>query len=103
MIYKGFRMRDGTCRVTRNGKKLDLHLELRNHSPTGFEWGYGGSGPSQTALAVLADFLDDGERALRLYQKFKWQVVSQFPHRGWTLSDKSLRAWVTMQEREEAA
>jgi len=26
-------------------------LELVNHSPSGFEWGYGGSGPAQLALS----------------------------------------------------
>ena len=28
-------------------KPLNPRQELRNHSPTGFEWGYGGSGPAQ--------------------------------------------------------
>lgn len=32
-----------------------------NHSPTGFNWGYGGSGPAETALSILVDFFDDGE------------------------------------------
>ena len=32
---------------------LDPRYDLRNHSPTGFAWGYGGSGPSQLALAIL--------------------------------------------------
>ena len=34
-------------------------LELVNHSPSGFEWGYGGSGPAQLALAFLLDYTDD--------------------------------------------
>lgn len=34
---------------------LDPKLKLVNHSPTGFSWGYGGSGPAQLALAILAD------------------------------------------------
>jgi hypothetical protein len=49
-------------------KKLPLRLDLRNHSPTGFAWGYGGSGPSQLSLAILSDvvqpvptILDRGE------------------------------------------
>jgi hypothetical protein len=33
---------------------------LRN-SPTGFGWGYGGSGPAQLALALLADSLGDND------------------------------------------
>ena len=32
---------------------LPLRLDLFNHSPTGFSWGYGGSGPAQLALARL--------------------------------------------------
>lgn len=31
--------------------------ELVNHSPTGFEWGYGGSGPAQLAFAILCHHL----------------------------------------------
>jgi hypothetical protein len=27
--------------------ELPMRLELANHSPTGFEWGYGGSGSAQ--------------------------------------------------------
>ena len=29
--------------------------KIWNHSATGFEWGYGGSGPSQLALALSLD------------------------------------------------
>ena len=36
---------------------LNGHHDIRNHSPSGFNWGYGGSGPAQLALAILADFL----------------------------------------------
>src|SRR5262249_40617485 len=36
---------------------LALRTEIRNHSPTGFEWGYGGSGPAQLALAIIADHI----------------------------------------------
>ena len=54
---------------------LPPRLDLRDHLPTGFAWGYGGSGPAQLALAVLADALDD-QRALKLYQDFKWAVIA---------------------------
>ncbi|MCU4744613.1 DUF6166 domain-containing protein [Natronoglomus mannanivorans] len=37
----------------------DRSLEVRNHGPTGFEWGYNGSGPAQLALAILLDYTDD--------------------------------------------
>lgn len=75
---------------------LPLHpsLRLRNHSPTGFEWGYLGSGPSQLALALVLDALlglypDDVamRKALASYQWFKglrvccwgdtWSITAQ--------------------------
>lgn len=61
-----------------DGRMLDprYSLELVNHSPDGFNWGYGGSGPAQLALAVLLEFLDD-DSALGLYQNFKWAWVAQ--------------------------
>lgn len=42
-----------------DGKRAPLNprTDLFNHSPNGFEWGYGGSGPAQLALAILADHL----------------------------------------------
>jgi hypothetical protein len=48
-----------TVRELPAGKPLRVspRLDLCNHSPTGLSWGYGGSGPAQTALAILADFL----------------------------------------------
>ena len=33
--------------------KLPLYLEKIDHSPTGFAWGYEGSGPAQLAWALL--------------------------------------------------
>ncbi len=51
--------------------------DLWNHSPDGFAWGYGGSGPAQLALAILADhFESDDDRAVRLHQKFKWNCIA---------------------------
>lgn len=52
--------------------------KLRNHSPDGFNWGYGGSGPAQLALAIMLKFLDN-TRALELYQHFKSSVIAALP------------------------
>lgn len=76
--------------VTVNGRPLDPRPDLRNHSPTGFEWGYGGSGPAQLALALLADHLADDERAMSLYQRFKFAVVAGLPHHGWSLTSREI-------------
>ena len=58
--YNGRRTNE-SAEVTVNGVPLDPRPDLRNHSPTGFEWGYGGSGPAELALALLADHFDDDE------------------------------------------
>lgn len=58
--YVGRRSRDGLAVyvVDENGEApLAPRLDLMNHSPTGFECGYEGSGPAQLALAILADHL----------------------------------------------
>jgi hypothetical protein len=62
---------------------LPMRLGLRNHSPTGFAWGYGGSGPAQLALALACDMLGPGkvcdDLALAIYQELKWSVISRLP------------------------
>lgn len=62
------------------GKLLDpTHSQkVRNHSPDGFNWGYGGSGPAQLALALLLLVLDD-KTALCYYQDFKMNVIALLP------------------------
>jgi len=71
-------------------------LALVNHSPSGFEWGYGGSGPAQLALALLLDYTDDEAFALDHYQAFKTEVVSQLDCAGsgerWRLTGPEIDA-----------
>jgi len=66
---------------------LPLHLQLRIHSPTGFEWGYSGSGPAQLALAMCAELVDP-ETALRAYQFVKANLVASLPEGAdqWTIT-----------------
>jgi hypothetical protein len=71
--------------VTRSGrtKPLDPRYDLRNNSPTGFAWGYNGSGPAQLALAILTDYFGakPGGKALAeaLYEPFKFVVIAALP------------------------
>lgn len=100
--YTGY-VNDRGCvvTVTENGKTrpLRMRLDLINHSPTGLNWGYEGSGPAQTALAILADALGDDERAVRLHQKFKRQVVAHWPmNASWSLSSYGVQAFAVEQE-----
>jgi len=90
-LYEGTRTKTGPI-VTVNGELLELRLDLRNHSPDGFDWGYGGSGPGQLALAMLADHLGDVEEALNLYQRFKWAVIAELPKKHWILTGSEIDA-----------
>jgi hypothetical protein len=72
-------------------RKLPERRDLYNHSPGGFAWGYGGSGPAQLALAILADLTDD-RTALRYYQHFKFKAIAGLEQdQGWELTEESIR------------
>jgi hypothetical protein len=105
VIYVGYRRR-GSAIVEKQSDQEQLtperSLELANHSPSGFEWGYGGSGPAQLALALLLDYTDNEEVALAEYKAFKTEVVSRLecsgPKQRWRLTgheiDSALRETV---------
>jgi hypothetical protein len=102
--YEG-RRRFGATKVSVDGRPLRFRLDLRNHSPAEFEWGYGGAGPVQLALAILADHLDDDQEALDLHQRFKWFTVAELPRHYWKLtgSDIERALEVIRQEVRELA
>lgn len=93
-VYSGRRDSHGgtVVRVLESGeaRALPLRLDLHNHSPTGFEWGYGGSGPAQLALAILADCLDE-DVAQKLHQQFKFKVIAPLPSaKPWLLTEQQV-------------
>ena len=102
-VYTGIRTAIGCTVVTQDtdsslpGSDLRQRQDLRNHSPDGFEWGYAGSGPAQLALALLADCLGD-EKALLLYQDFKFAFVVGWPHHGWQMTEDAIRKWAAARE-----
>lgn len=101
----------GSPVVTVNGRHL--HHVVR-HSPTGMEWGYGGSGPADLARSILLDYLSRCGSGLRvrampgarlgkrgrerlvdqLYQAFKWDFVARFPYESWRLTGPEIAAWL---------
>ena len=99
IVYVGYRRR-GRAIVEKQPDQEQLtpdrSLELANHSPSGFEWGYGGSGPAQLALALLLDYTDDEEVARAEYMTFKTEVVSQLGCTGadgcWRLTGREIDA-----------
>src|SRR5687767_7716662 len=50
------------------GIRVNIPQAHTHHSPTGFEWGYGGSGPADLALNIAARFLplEPGEVGVEL-------------------------------------
>lgn len=95
-VYRG--RRDPTApvgeevTVTVDGEPLPRRYDLLSASPSGFEFGYGGSGSAQLAVAMLAHAYDD-EFACEHYQQFKREVVAELPEGGWTLRTRDLDAW----------
>ena len=99
VVYVGYRRRGDAIVEKRPGQERltpDRSLELVNHSPSGFEWGYRGSGPAQLALALLLDYTGDEAFALDHYQEFKTEVVSQLDCAGsdgrWRLTASEIDA-----------
>jgi hypothetical protein len=79
--------------VVEDGDKsypLPLRLDLRNHSPSGFQAGYNGSGPAQLSLALLADALSNDETAQRFYQDFKNKVIARLEGDQFELSQEDI-------------
>ena len=67
--------------------------EITNHSPTGFEFGYGGSGPAQLALAILMDFTGRVPHP-SFYHAFKWQFIAPMDAAGGTISGDAIREFM---------
>lgn len=92
--------------VTKRGHMLPIapSRTIRNHSDE-FNWGYGGSGPSQLALALLLHAIGEcpvEERpsvetapalAERYYQMFKNDHVSHWDG-TWTITQAEIIGWL---------
>lgn len=103
--YTGRRTAAGIAEVTRHAADgrsypLPLRLDLRNHSPSGVEWGYGGSGPAQLALAILADAIGPTE-ALSRYQRFKRDRIAKLDGDAWEITREQIQDWLAQQRGVE--
>ena len=95
-IYRGFvhSERVGGQLVTKDDDILSPKpsQKLWNHSPNGFNWGYGGSGPAQLSLALLLDALGNEELAVRNHQDFKRQYVAGWQG-DWEKTSQEIQDW----------
>ena len=91
-------IREGRLPVVKcDGKILDpsFSLEIVNHSPDGFEWGYQGSGPAQLALAILLQNTDL-ETAVIFHQDFKREVISSYSqNENHVLTSTEVSQWLS--------
>jgi len=65
------------------------------HSPDGFAWGYGGSGPAELARAILGDHLGR-EPSTHTYQDFKFAKLAKLDPKGldWKITSDEIAAWL---------
>lgn len=87
-IYEGKRTIDGLI-VTVDGRQLSEHYEVKRFTTFGFEWSYEGDSPRQLALAILADFLGDKDRAIRLSEPFMARVIANLDN-DWRLTSTEI-------------
>lgn len=119
-VPNGRRVR--TCARHAPGALLSPRNDVRNHSPDGFQWGYGGSGPAQLALALCLDVLgartvpgspqsrsafvppaDEQvaiDRATAVYQVVKGYLIANLHDDAWTLEGHDVMAVILSAEHK---
>jgi hypothetical protein len=76
-----------------------LRHRYMRHSPDGFEFGYGGSGPAECALNLLAEFIGVKNATEKgLYQDFKFAFIGGIDQdHGGEIDAERIREWVSGQ------
>lgn len=115
-IYRGERDEENNVSVTVDGQPL---RHVLYHSPGGFEWGYGGSGPADLALSILAHYFGENDvnstslfkmkigqepKCWHYHQNFKWDAIAPLPRTtgsSWQITTGDIGGWVERQPRKE--
>lgn len=107
------------CRYERDKWRTNVRHLVTQHSPDGFSWGYGGSGPSDLALNLAEHVLVRtgyaGERmkcylsdcfvaAYLMHHDLKWKFIAPMPDEGgevaWPVLVEWVQAWLVQHESE---
>src|SRR5512139_3403955 len=101
-LISGQRAADGRALAWINDDQPLPHVV--HHSPTGFNWGYGGSGPADLALSILSFVIGPeqetvgifegarcGALAWQLHQPFKWTYVARWDKDWWAITIGEVR------------
>ncbi len=108
VIYHGWRDEEGN-HVLANHRTL---IHVIYHSPSGFAWGYGGSGPADLALSILAHYFKEKylttayfkkfhsrpSQAWQYHQRFKWDFVAAWKD-NWKISTDEITTWLKKQNQ----
>jgi DNA-directed RNA polymerase subunit RPC12/RpoP len=89
--------KDIICFRDDDGIHTNVPQRIKQHSPTGFEWGYGGSGPADLALNILSLFAGQ-EFAERYHQDFKREFIASMPHEGGMIRREDIIQWIKEKE-----
>lgn len=85
---------DAGCRVyVKHGLKwvpLQTWPDQMKSAPAGVDWGFMCSGSPLLSLAILADHLQDNQRALELYRDFEFMVVARLNRNERLLSGEEI-------------
>lgn len=91
--YCGKRTIDGIL-VTVDGNSLDEQFDVQVYDEKGFEWSYVGSAPSQLALALLVDHLQDADKAKVRVEAFANEVIANLDN-DWDLTSEDIEQALT--------
>ncbi len=97
--YKGLNTGPGPqgVIVIAGEEKYSLRHVLR-HSPDGFQWGYGGSGPAELARCILLDLLGTKKNSLinGIYQEFKREFIES-AYGDLFIREEDIRKWLSVE------
>jgi hypothetical protein len=95
---------------TDRGVRTNVPWLIVDHSPDGYEWGYGGSGPADLALNIVEAYLRrlglvgksmgyrrpkwSIARAFILHQKFKREFIASMPKEGGFIPAHEIEVWI---------
>ena len=106
MKYFGIKSSIGSCQVFVKLNETDdvILKHIVRHSPDGFQWGYGGSGPSDLALSILTDYNNRyGLKGLNInciYQRFKEDFLIT-AGRDLSINNEEIEKWLDKMKKEK--
>ena len=113
-VYYIYRGEDGVkaevLTDVKNGKEVSDIVSLKHydlphvvrHSPTGFEFGYLGSGPSDLARSILYDLDYDAEKIESWYHDFKKEFIANQEGESFIICEDAIQLWWEAKQSNES-